>query len=131
MRDDFSSNRHPALASCLSMIFSENRCTPSGSCSSLTVSEDSAPACCALSPCGRGQRRTFNKHGWVRGSGLTPHPIRSVEPPSSPLPQGERAQQRPPQLAATLSLTVCSGISDAVVLRLNPSCQLERIDPME
>jgi hypothetical protein len=26
-RDDFSSNRHPALASCLSMIFSENRCT--------------------------------------------------------------------------------------------------------
>src|SRR5438034_7694360 len=25
-RDDFSSNRHPALASCLSMIFSENRC---------------------------------------------------------------------------------------------------------
>jgi hypothetical protein len=26
-RDDFSSNCHPALASCLSMIFSENRCT--------------------------------------------------------------------------------------------------------
>jgi hypothetical protein len=26
-RDDFSSNRHPALASYLSMIFSENRCT--------------------------------------------------------------------------------------------------------
>ena len=26
-RDDFSSNRHPDLASCLSMIFSENRCT--------------------------------------------------------------------------------------------------------
>src|SRR5262245_13108414 len=26
-RDDFSLNRHPALASCLSMIFSENRCT--------------------------------------------------------------------------------------------------------
>jgi hypothetical protein len=25
-RDDFSSNRHPALSSCLSMIFSENRC---------------------------------------------------------------------------------------------------------
>ena len=24
-RDDFSSNRHPDLASCLSMIFSENR----------------------------------------------------------------------------------------------------------
>src|SRR5262245_16678813 len=27
-RNDFSLNRHPALASCLSMIFSENRCTP-------------------------------------------------------------------------------------------------------
>jgi hypothetical protein len=27
-RDDFSLNRHPALAFCLSMIFSENRCTP-------------------------------------------------------------------------------------------------------
>jgi hypothetical protein len=26
-RDDFSLNRHPDLASCLSMIFSENRCT--------------------------------------------------------------------------------------------------------
>src|SRR5262245_49987479 len=26
-RDNFSLNRHPALASCLSMIFSENRCT--------------------------------------------------------------------------------------------------------
>jgi hypothetical protein len=26
-RDDFSLNRHPALASRLSMIFSENRCT--------------------------------------------------------------------------------------------------------
>ncbi|MBX9845298.1 MAG: hypothetical protein K2Z80_26150 [Xanthobacteraceae bacterium] len=26
-RDDFSSNRHPALASCLSVIFSENRFT--------------------------------------------------------------------------------------------------------
>jgi hypothetical protein len=26
-RDDFSSNRHRALAPCLSMIFSENRCT--------------------------------------------------------------------------------------------------------
>jgi len=26
-RDDFSLHRHPALASCLSMIFSENRCT--------------------------------------------------------------------------------------------------------
>jgi hypothetical protein len=26
-RDDFSSNRHPALSFCLSMIFSENRCT--------------------------------------------------------------------------------------------------------
>jgi ABC-type uncharacterized transport system substrate-binding protein len=26
-RDDFSLNRHPALASCSSMIFSENRCT--------------------------------------------------------------------------------------------------------
>ena len=26
-RDDFSSNRHPDLVSCLSMIFSENRCT--------------------------------------------------------------------------------------------------------
>jgi hypothetical protein len=26
-RNDFSSNRHPALASCLSMIFSENRRT--------------------------------------------------------------------------------------------------------
>jgi hypothetical protein len=26
-RDDFSLNRHPALAFCLSMIFSENRCT--------------------------------------------------------------------------------------------------------
>jgi hypothetical protein len=25
-RDDFSSNRHPALSFCLSMIFSENRC---------------------------------------------------------------------------------------------------------
>src|SRR5262245_32323405 len=25
-RDDFSSNRHPALAFCWSMIFSENRC---------------------------------------------------------------------------------------------------------
>jgi hypothetical protein len=25
VRDDFSSNRHPALALCLSMIFSENR----------------------------------------------------------------------------------------------------------
>src|ERR1700732_2326676 len=25
-RDDFSSNRHPALIYCLSMIFSENRC---------------------------------------------------------------------------------------------------------
>jgi hypothetical protein len=24
-RDDFSSNRHPALSLCLSMIFSENR----------------------------------------------------------------------------------------------------------
>jgi len=24
-RDDFSSNRHPALSFCLSMIFSENR----------------------------------------------------------------------------------------------------------
>src|SRR5262249_10331394 len=27
-RDDFSLNRHPAPASRLSMIFSENRCTP-------------------------------------------------------------------------------------------------------
>jgi hypothetical protein len=26
-RDDFSSNRHPALSFCLSMILSENRCT--------------------------------------------------------------------------------------------------------
>jgi len=26
-RDDFSSNRHPALSLCLSMIFSENRYT--------------------------------------------------------------------------------------------------------
>jgi len=26
-RDDFSSNRHPALSFCLSMIFSENRYT--------------------------------------------------------------------------------------------------------
>jgi hypothetical protein len=26
-RDDFSLNRHPTLASCLSMILSENRCT--------------------------------------------------------------------------------------------------------
>jgi hypothetical protein len=26
-RDDFSLNRHPALAFCLSIIFSENRCT--------------------------------------------------------------------------------------------------------
>jgi hypothetical protein len=26
-RDDFSSNRHPALSFCLSMIFSEKRCT--------------------------------------------------------------------------------------------------------
>jgi hypothetical protein len=25
-QDDFSSNRHPALSFCLSMIFSENRC---------------------------------------------------------------------------------------------------------
>ncbi len=30
-RDDFSSNRHPALSFCLSMIFSENRCPPIGS----------------------------------------------------------------------------------------------------
>src|SRR6266853_1339919 len=29
-RDDFSSNRHPALSFCLSMIFSENRYPPSG-----------------------------------------------------------------------------------------------------
>src|SRR5712664_492429 len=28
-RDDFSSNRHPALSFCLSMIFSENRYPPS------------------------------------------------------------------------------------------------------
>src|SRR5437660_1315528 len=27
-QDDFSSNRHPALYYCLSMIFSENRCPP-------------------------------------------------------------------------------------------------------
>src|SRR5215831_6836038 len=54
--------------------------------------------CCALSPCGRGQRLTFNKHGWVRGCNLTPHPTCSVETPSCPLPQGERAQQRPARL---------------------------------
>src|SRR5580658_1951340 len=30
---------------------------------------------CALAPCGRGQRRRFNKHGWVRGCGPTPHPF--------------------------------------------------------
>src|SRR5712664_3015588 len=30
-RDDFSSNRHPALSFCLSMIFSENRSPPIGS----------------------------------------------------------------------------------------------------
>jgi hypothetical protein len=33
-RDDFSSNRHPALAYCWSMIFSENRSHFSGSYSS-------------------------------------------------------------------------------------------------
>src|SRR6266853_1937291 len=32
-RDDFSSNRHPTLACCWSMIFSENRFHFSGSCS--------------------------------------------------------------------------------------------------
>jgi hypothetical protein len=32
-RDDFSSNRHPALPYCWSMIFSENRSHFSGSCS--------------------------------------------------------------------------------------------------
>jgi hypothetical protein len=31
-RDDFSSNRHPALASCLCMIFSENRYPPRIKC---------------------------------------------------------------------------------------------------
>jgi hypothetical protein len=30
---------------------------------------------CALSPRGRGQRWTINKHDWVRACGLTPHPI--------------------------------------------------------
>src|SRR5262245_29681953 len=34
-RDDFSSNRHPALACCWSMIFSENRYPLFGSCSRL------------------------------------------------------------------------------------------------
>ena len=47
---------------------------------------------CALSPCGRGQRRTFSKHGRVRGCGGPPSPILVVEPLSSPLPQGERAR---------------------------------------
>src|SRR5262245_7159085 len=60
----------------------------------------SVPVACygALSPCGRGQLKTFNKHNGVRAWGLTPHPIRSVEPSSSPLPQGERAQRRAPSL---------------------------------
>src|SRR5713101_438996 len=36
-RDDFSSNRHPALAYCWSMIFSENRSHFSGSCPNMAV----------------------------------------------------------------------------------------------
>ena len=41
-----------------------------------------------LPPVGRGPRRGFNIHGWVRGCAQAPHPIFSVEPPRSPLPQG-------------------------------------------
>ena len=55
---------------------------------------------CALSPCGRGQRRPINEHDWVRGCGPTPHPIQSVARLSSTLTQGEMAQQQPPQLSA-------------------------------
>src|ERR1700731_1306971 len=65
---------------------------------STTASENSAPAYRTLSPCGRGWRRTCNKHSWVRGRGPNPSPILAVETPSSPLPQGARAQYRPARL---------------------------------
>src|SRR6266705_2807469 len=44
-------------------------------------------------PCARrGQRLSLNKHGWVRGCSLTPHPVLAVEPPPMPSPaRGEGA----------------------------------------
>jgi hypothetical protein len=49
----------------------------------------------ALSPCGRWRRRLSSNLGRVRGcGGPTSHQFFVVEPQSSPLPQGERAQQR-------------------------------------
>src|SRR5262249_24989776 len=50
--------------------------------------ENASGAAFALSPCGRGHRRSFNILSWERG---TPLPFFSVESQSRPLPQGERA----------------------------------------
>src|SRR5262249_19708176 len=90
-------------------MFSCCRCAPKSASTSAAASETAKDLCAgmaesqggrcsALSPCGRGHPWRFNKHGWVRGCGLTPHPIRCVEAPSCPLPQGERAQQRAPEM---------------------------------
>src|SRR5690242_2533734 len=53
---------------------------------------------CALSPCGRGRRRSL-KYTLLGEGLLTPHPFFRVEPLSSPLPQGERAQQQSSAIA--------------------------------
>src|SRR5262249_55493302 len=48
------------------------------------------------------ERAALGDQQTLLGEGLLspPHPIRFVEPRSTPLPQGERAQQRVPEVAA-------------------------------
>jgi len=86
-RDDFSSNRHPALSFCLSMIFSENGTHFSGSCSSCCFGR--AVACSddvvSLDPSGRADgERVFARDASSRAVLLSPRRKAAAPTPDRP-----------------------------------------------